>query len=218
MKPHPSDKLADEKREKLFGQALKEFSAQGFKNASLNRIISAMGMSKSSFYHYFENKADLYQCMIEHVTAPYMLAYEAFDFDALDAESFWSSLQNIVREQTLSMVRAPETKMIGRIALRAMDDPEERDLSLDLIEFATQWSIQMVRRGQALGMVRRDLPETMLLPLLVGITTCFDRWLFEHWDGLSERERIDIADQAIDAYMRLLQPGSTPNQTSGGQD
>ena len=36
----------------------------GYEGASLNRIIRACGMSKSSFYHYFENKQELFEVVV----------------------------------------------------------------------------------------------------------------------------------------------------------
>ena len=99
---HPSDRLAPKKKAALFRLAVEEFSTEGFKHASLNRIIAGVGMSKSSFYNYFENKADLFHRTIDHSLEPHFSEIEGFDFAALEIDTFWPTLQAVVRQQTLS--------------------------------------------------------------------------------------------------------------------
>lgn len=205
---HPANKLPTEKKTELFRLAIEEFSAQGFTHASLNRIIAGMGMSKSSFYHYFQNKADLFERTLDHILAPYVADLEALDFEALDTATFWPTLQSIVREQTLSANRSPEAIMISRMIYRAMDDPEERALTHDALEFSTRWLVALIRRGRALRLVRRDLPEDLLITMVMGFSTAFERWVLDHWDRLTDAERVTMAETAVDAYMRLLQPGA----------
>ncbi len=216
--PDPADKLPAGKRAELFRIAVEEFSAQGFKHASLNRIIAGIGMSKSSFYHYFQNKADLFQRSLDHILAPHLADLEALDFEALDTETFWPALQAIVREQTLSANRSPEAIMISRMIYRAMDDPEERALTERALEFSTQWLTALIGRGRALGLVRRDLPEELLFTTVMGFSTAFERWVLDHWDGFSEDERVDLAEKAVDAYRRFLQPGTASAGTAGNRD
>ncbi len=212
---HPSNRLPAEKRAVLFRLAVEEFSAQGFRHASLNRIIAGAGMSKSSFYNYFENKADLFHRTIDNSLAPLHAEFEAFDFEALDVDTFWPALQEIVRGQTLSATRSPEMELIARMVFRAMEDAEERELTRKPVAASTEWLVGLIRRGQALGLVRRDLPEDLLVTTVMGYSTAFDRWVFEHWEGLAEHEVLVLAGAAVDAYKRLLQPGSDPGTTAG---
>lgn len=53
---------------KLFDAALTEFAAKPFDNASLNDIIKTCGISKGSFYHKFNNKMDLYLCVMDVIS------------------------------------------------------------------------------------------------------------------------------------------------------
>ena len=52
--------VSPEKRDAILDAAAAEIAAHGLGGASINRVIAAAGMSKSSFYHYFEGKDDLY--------------------------------------------------------------------------------------------------------------------------------------------------------------
>lgn len=52
--------LTDEKRTKIIDAAKKEFQQNSFYDASINKIIKEAGISRGSFYMYFENKEDLF--------------------------------------------------------------------------------------------------------------------------------------------------------------
>ena len=45
--------------------ALKEFHENDYNSSSLNRIVKALGISRGSFYRYFDSKEILYQYLIE---------------------------------------------------------------------------------------------------------------------------------------------------------
>ena len=147
-------------------------------------------MSKSSFYHFFENKAGLFRRTLDHTFAPIIEALSEFEFAALNAQTFWPALKDMVHSKSRAAVLSPEMDPIGRMAFRSIDDPEERDLTSDLIEFSTNWQIALIRRGRELGLVRPDLPEDLLISLLMKFSMAFDRWLLEHWNSLTEGERV----------------------------
>ena len=52
--------LPIEKKEKIINAAKSEFVEYSFHDASINRIIKSAGISRGSFYMYFENKEDLF--------------------------------------------------------------------------------------------------------------------------------------------------------------
>ena len=58
-------RLSEEKKDKLIKAAFKEFSNANFNDASINKIIKAAGISRGSFYMYFEDKKDLYFYLLE---------------------------------------------------------------------------------------------------------------------------------------------------------
>src|SRR5689334_5750559 len=63
------ERAAPEKREALLDAAATEFAAHGYETASLNRILLSAGLSKGSFYYYFEDKADLAAAVLARETA-----------------------------------------------------------------------------------------------------------------------------------------------------
>jgi hypothetical protein len=57
-----------------------------------------------------------------------------------------------------------------------------------------------------LGVVRDDLPEDLLLALVVAVDDAHDRWLYAQWAELSTADLEDAAIRASDTLRRLLRP------------
>ena len=56
--------LPDEKRQVITDAAIEEFADYGLENASTNRIVANSGISKGSFYQYFEDKQDVFMYLL----------------------------------------------------------------------------------------------------------------------------------------------------------
>ena len=56
--------LPDEKREVIIYAAMDEFAEYGLETASTNRIVANSGISKGSFYQYFEDKQDVFMFLL----------------------------------------------------------------------------------------------------------------------------------------------------------
>ena len=56
--------LPDEKRKNIINAAIEEFAEYGLENASTNRIVVNSGISKGSFYQYFEDKQDVFMYLL----------------------------------------------------------------------------------------------------------------------------------------------------------
>lgn len=64
--------LDPEKQEHILSVASEEFAEHGYQNASTNRIVRTLQISKGSLFYYFQDKADLYLYLIEQSTRDYM--------------------------------------------------------------------------------------------------------------------------------------------------
>jgi Transcriptional regulator len=65
------ENLAKDKKDKLLKAAMKEFSQKLFEDASINQIIKNAGISRGSFYTYFEDKEDIYFYIINYYDTNY---------------------------------------------------------------------------------------------------------------------------------------------------
>jgi TetR/AcrR family transcriptional regulator len=59
--------LPIEKQNMIFNACIKEFSTYPFSQASINQIIKNAGISRGSFYQYFEDKWDAYGMMMGRI-------------------------------------------------------------------------------------------------------------------------------------------------------
>ena len=57
--------LRSKRQKEIVDACLEEFVLNGYRGASLTRIIRKLGLAKGSFYRYFESKKDLYAYLIE---------------------------------------------------------------------------------------------------------------------------------------------------------
>lgn len=56
--------LPDRKQNRIIDVSFKEFVAYGFDLASIQRIVKNAGISRGSFYQYFDDKADLFEFVL----------------------------------------------------------------------------------------------------------------------------------------------------------
>jgi AcrR family transcriptional regulator len=59
--------LLEDKRTVITNAAIDEFAEHGYKSASINRIVTNSGISKGSFYQYFEDKMDVFKYLMDVV-------------------------------------------------------------------------------------------------------------------------------------------------------
>jgi len=206
MNPHPSHKLPNEKRTQLLNVAREEFSERGFSQASLNAIIANVKMSKSSFYHYFENKTDLFHQTIEQNLAPILSVAETFDVAQLTAESFWPVIEQMAGEMTNRINTSPDFILTARMFYRSRNNPEDLAVTEGIVNTSAEWIAHLLSHGQQLGTIRVDLPTSFLMDSIMALGMSIDRWMFIHWDQLSEDGRLEIQSQIIDMFVRLLEP------------
>ncbi len=61
-------RLDQEKQKQILACAKKEFSSHRLKDASINRIVKAAGISRGSFYMYFQDIEDIYTYLIQEIS------------------------------------------------------------------------------------------------------------------------------------------------------
>jgi len=57
--------LSIEKQEMIVAGAFQEFASYGYKEASTNRLVKTLGISKGSLFKYFDSKLDLYDYLLD---------------------------------------------------------------------------------------------------------------------------------------------------------
>ena len=191
-------------RHRILETAAEEFAVRGFEGVSLNQLIDRLGMSKGSFYYYFDDKADLFNTVAGLAWA-IVLPVEKLDLETINAENYWSSLEALMQEAR-TRVRA-NPWLVGFTWL--MYDPPEiagvRESLAEKFDEARQWQAELIRHGQAMGTVRDDLPVELLQALLVGADEAGDRWFVNNWDRLGEKEIERLFEEVFAIFRRMLE-------------
>jgi AcrR family transcriptional regulator len=191
-------------RNRILETAAEEFATRGFEGTSLNQLIDRLGISKGSFYYYFDDKADLFTTVVDHAWAT-VLPVEHLDLSAFAADTFWSALQTLMRE---ARARVHENRWLVGFTRLMYDPPESisvREALAEKFEGARQWQAQLIRRGQEVGAVRVDMPAELLQALLVGADEAGDRWFVDNWDRLEESEIERLFEEVFAIFRRMLE-------------
>ena len=191
-------------RHRILETAAEEFASRGFEGVSLNQLIDRLGMSKGSFYYYFDDKADLFTTVADLAWA-IVLPVEQLDLETFNADTYWPSLEALMQEAR-SRIRA-NPWLVG--FTRLMYDPPEiagvRESLAEKFDEARQWQAELIRRGQTLGAVRDDLPVELLQALLVGADEAGDRWFVSNWENLEEKEIERLFQEVFAIFKRMLE-------------
>jgi AcrR family transcriptional regulator len=204
------DNLDAERQRRLFDSAAQEFAAHGYDGASLNRILEKSGMSKSSLYYYFDDKADLFTTMIERSLAVLFKEIGVFDADALTAETFWSTFEELYRRGVAILGKNSWLVRFGGMFYRLRNDPKEGSATGRLFEVARQWVSVIITRGQQLGVVRSDLPKSLLIDSTLALLESLDRWVVAHWQDLGDDMKAEMPGKHIELFRRLLSSNALP--------
>lgn len=199
------EKIEPERRRRVLHAAAQEFASEGFDRASLGRIAGGAGVSKPALYYYFEDKADLFVTVVREAWERLMPAGR-ISMESLDARSFWPTLERL-RDDNLAQCREePWLVAVGKLAYHPPREAAAAGAVAELFEGARSFVRELLRRGQEVGAVRRDLPEELLIDMLTAADAAADHWIVDHWDELGPEESERIARVIFDAIRSLLSP------------
>jgi len=199
------DKIDPGRQKRLLQAAAQEFASEGFDRASLGRIAEGAGVSKPALYYYFEDKADLFVTVVREAWERFMPT-ERMSVESLDARTFWATLEKL-RDDNLAQCREePWLVAVGKLAYHPPREASAAGAVAELFEGARSFVRDLLRRGQEIGTVRRDLPEDLLIEMLTAADTAADHWMVDHWDELGPDESERVARLIFDAIRSLLSP------------
>jgi AcrR family transcriptional regulator len=192
-------------RERLLNVAARELAEHGYAGASLNRILSQAGVSKSSAYHHFSDKADLAVTVLERYWN--VLEVEKQVETALaSADAFWPALQVMHTRQITMAKDEPWMWSTLRCARDIMLSVPANHPAARRLEPALALIYDVVERGKRLGVIRKDIPDSLLMSLMMAVDGAADLWLAEHGRSLSRTRLKQIGDALQELMFALLAP------------
>ena len=200
------ENLDPERQRKLFDSAAEEFAASGYDAASLNRIIERAGMSKSSLYYYFDDKADFFAVLMERAFGFLLKRIGGLDLEALTAETYWSTFEDALHRLVALASEDSWPMKLARAFYWLRGNPKHTASTEKTFTLVRRWMAQALERGQDLGVVRKDLPNSLMTDIVMGLGEALDRWTIAHWDSLDEEARHRLVGDQLDLFRRMLKP------------
>ncbi|MEY4159614.1 MAG: hypothetical protein RLZZ136_235 [Pseudomonadota bacterium] len=197
--------LEPDRQERLIEAAIAEFCSLGFEASSLNRILKEAGMSKSSFYYYFDDKADIFDEIGRRSIAMVIAEIGKVPVASLTYASFWSEIEDMLLRAKTVLEQDQWFVRMCRLYYhhRSGGDPEAADSPL--FGSIREWIHALITHGRSIGVVRTDLPPSLLISIAMGLAEAMDRWTSQAWDSLSSAERGSMLRQEVALFRRLLE-------------
>jgi AcrR family transcriptional regulator len=196
--------LSEEKQRRLIDAAAAEIAERGLQEASLNRILERAGFSKGVAYYYFEDRDDLLATVLRHRLRA-SIADLKLDVDGLSASSFWDELLGFVEGVADPRRFDPWLLTVARAIWGLPPERRSRGAIGELWADMSGALRAVIRRGRALGVVRDDLPEDLLVAAAMAVGEACDRWVLDHVEGITPDDLKRLGERCFDLFRRMLE-------------
>jgi len=197
--------LAPERLEEILRTAAREFATAGYERASLNRIIRTCGMSKSSFYHYFDSKAALFDAVLRAAMGGLAREVAPPSPAELSGPGFWDELTRTVERVLEVAAREDWYADAGRLFYLPDAPVEHSPAARETVGAMRAWLVGVLEVGRSCGAVRTDLPVALQATLATDVVQSLDRWSLAHSQEYPDAEaRATIGRILTDVLRRVL--------------
>ncbi len=180
--------LPQEKQRKIIDVAIQEFATRGYQKASINTMITTLGIAKGSMYQYFDNKESLFRYIFEYGVRLVKDTIRQAEDTVLPGQDqdtfrkiqvFFSSAIEFVKTYPL----------IFRLYLRTAfesDLPFKQELVKKIYLFSMAYLIPLLEEGKVRGEIREDCkPQLVAFMIMAMIDRFLQSYLWTHLDSAS---------------------------------
>ncbi len=190
-------------RSRILDAAELLFEAHGVSQTSLHHIAEAAGVTRGAIYWHFENKADLFNAVMERVTLPMEAALRA------SAESRQADPIETIRRSFIDALRAtvtdPQARRVFEIAIHKVEYVGELVAVRDRRLAIRNECLGEVERGLRLAMRRGLLGKRIPARLAAIGLHAMVEGLMQNW--MLDPEAFDLVDagtRILDGYLAGL--------------
>jgi len=146
-------RLDKAKQRKVLEAAVREFSENGYNNASMNKLTISAGISKGSIFQYFRNKKGLFDFVISSATKKVKKHLSSIIQQSLDAD-FFEILEILLRSGFQFIDKHPYLAKIYYQVLLTGDAPAGYNVSTGLNRKAQDFLKKQIIIGIENGDIR----------------------------------------------------------------
>src|SRR5699024_116726 len=190
-------RLDPAKRQKLVLLAAEEFAAHGLASASLNRVLAAAGMSKSSFYHLLASKQDLFDLAVGDLAAAVAAELAVPGPEVFAGPQDRDRIDTLIAELGKVLLSNDRAVLLGQLVYATLDESPTPPAPVARI---VDWLGEVLAVGRSSGQVRTDLPADLQQQLLIAVLRTLDEWSVRHMEEFTR----DQLTQLVTAQSALL--------------
>lgn len=203
------EQLPLERRQLILTSAIEEFAAHGYQGTSYNQLLARLGIGKSSAYHYFEDKADLFQAAVADCYVKFFEGLAELT-DPSDVAGFWDLIRSAYLRGFRFMLESPNAAALMQCLMREAPLLEGVLGTAQILDAVDAHHRRFVELGQRLGAVRTDLSIARLSLLSRSIAAAADQAFVEdlrqHGEAAVAPRLETLAAEWVDTLQRVLEP------------
>lgn len=165
--------LPEEKKNRILETAIHEFSEKGYGGASINTMVTRLGISKGSIFQYFNNKRSLFFYVFEYAVALVKRTLVQVKEDTEDEEVF-----ERIRKSLLAGVefiqKHPHIYRLYVNLQMGNDTPFRSELNHKIRLFSAEYLSSLLRQGIERGEISNKISISQSVFLLDAV---LDRFL-----------------------------------------
>lgn len=148
------------KQDRILDEALTEFAAKGYGQASLNALVGRLGIAKGSIFQYFRDKAGLFRLVFDFAVGQVKNHLRAVRGQTQGQDVFRRLEQSLI--SGLDLIQ--DNPRLFRLYLRIVyegDVPLRGQLLQSIRLFSRDYILELLAEGQARGELRPDLDPAL---------------------------------------------------------
>jgi len=196
--------LKDAKQKAIIDASVSEFADNGFKNASVNKIVEQAGIAKGSLFNYFKSKSLLFE-YIYSIALTEVKAYLSKVRNESESDEFFIRLTKIIHAGINFIEKHPLLAKIYFRLLNSDDSPRGKKIIKELHNEAVNYLEGFVKIGIERGELNDTDTETtafLLESIINRILQTYYLDLFNSNSKINKNER-----EWIDQIVNTLKQG-----------
>jgi AcrR family transcriptional regulator len=157
--------LPTEKHNRIMEATIKELGLHTYEHVNLSNIVRDSGIPRGSFYQYFNNKDDLYQYFMTHITKKKIEHWGDLYSKELDIPFLDRFYQICIKGFTF----AKDNPKLMKAGQKIMDSDyfKNNELTKNALKTANSLFSSFIVIDQDLGRIRKDANPTIVASLLL---------------------------------------------------
>ena len=193
------------KQKSIIDAAVTEFADNGFKNASVNKIVEKAGISKGSLFNYFKSKNLLFD-HIYQIALREVKSYLAKVRDESENDDFFARFSKIINSGEAFINKHQRLARIYFRLLNSDDSPQGKKIIQKLHNEAIRYLTDFVEIGIKRKELRSELnPATVAFMMESILNRILQVHYLEIFDAKSDISKND--NNWIDAIVNTLKTG-----------